>query len=235
MKKTLIIVGSLIIIIGLAGGIWYWQKNKSRQVFNNTPVKQISTSTSQPTSTQQEISLFSQSAQDKLAGLKTYTNTKYGFEFKYPVSWDNVVYSEDGGSAIFLNDYKYVSLYDQYGGLTPDLNYEYPDYGAVEVIVSPKGSITGSVGSTYAIDENTDLKKEADCNPKYLTEFKLLGAVAYLCSYNLNGYNLGRISIKINGKGDILSIDYTYGDNFKDFKNLSNAFNTIASTFEVLK
>ena len=67
-KKALIVI--LVTAFALAGiayaGIWYWQK-QSVNALNSVP-----TFTPRP---------------DPISGWKTYTNTQYGFEFKYPSTY----------------------------------------------------------------------------------------------------------------------------------------------------
>ncbi|MEK7149786.1 MAG: hypothetical protein AAB757_02330 [Patescibacteria group bacterium] len=72
MKKSLVIIGFLILVAGLIGGIWYWQKNK---VVNNQPIV-VNQQTASTTS--QEVS------QNSTSTWLTYKNDKYGFEFQYP-------------------------------------------------------------------------------------------------------------------------------------------------------
>lgn len=74
MKTQRVIVAVIIvIIIGITAGIMVWVFAKNSQV----PVQQ--TTVARPTPT------------DETALLKTYTNIKYGFEFKYPSEWGDVI------------------------------------------------------------------------------------------------------------------------------------------------
>lgn len=73
MKNTIIWLLVTVVLIG--GGVWYWQ---SQQVV--APVVSNIPSTT-PTQMEDGVEM------DPTANWKTYTNTKYGFEFKYPTGF----------------------------------------------------------------------------------------------------------------------------------------------------
>lgn len=71
MNKKFAITAIILILIAIIAyaGIWYWQKQQvAQQVV--------------PTVTPRVI--------DETADWKTYTNTQYGFEFRYPSNWNFV-------------------------------------------------------------------------------------------------------------------------------------------------
>ena len=66
-----IIIGAVIVLIAAGGGYWWWQ-NKAKVA---VPV------TSQQATPSQSVTA------DETAGWKTYTDSQYGFSFKYPASF----------------------------------------------------------------------------------------------------------------------------------------------------
>lgn len=68
----------LVILVLIAGGAWYWSVHKGEVVSSEvTPVA--------PAGFKMDDGVLPE--QNEMAGWKTYVNTKYGFEFKYPSSW----------------------------------------------------------------------------------------------------------------------------------------------------
>ncbi|MBI5401234.1 hypothetical protein HZB05_00160 [Candidatus Wolfebacteria bacterium] len=89
MKKTLIIIGSLIIVVGLVGGIWYWQKEKAEYNQPELVNQQI-------TLNQEKIvnstPINSQKIGERLDPISTNTNTSI---FEVTKS-GGVIFSTDG-------------------------------------------------------------------------------------------------------------------------------------------
>lgn len=77
-KFIVLVVLLLLLGTGAYAGIWYWQ---NQQV------------------TQEVVPTFTPRV-DATADWKTYTNTKYGFEFKYPGDWEMVSYDGSGTGTV---------------------------------------------------------------------------------------------------------------------------------------
>ena len=69
MNKKLYLILSIVAILIIIGGIWYWQ--------------------SRSMSVDQSV--------DQTANWKTYVNNEYGFEFKYPQDWGDLKVSDGSG------------------------------------------------------------------------------------------------------------------------------------------
>ncbi len=83
-KALIIILISAFVLAGISyGGIWYWQNQQVAQEVAPTFTPQPSVS----------------ATLDATADWKTYTNTQYGFEFKYPDNRFSILAS---GSSVFL-------------------------------------------------------------------------------------------------------------------------------------
>lgn len=65
-KFIALLVLLLVLGLGAAAGVWYWQ------------ISQVPASVALPVHTEKK---------DPMAGWKTYTDTQYGFEIKYPADW----------------------------------------------------------------------------------------------------------------------------------------------------
>ncbi len=74
LNKKFIVTFVILALLGTGAyaGIWYWGNYNSQYGFEGT----AETFTPRPSA-----------LPDATAGWKTYTNTKYGFEFKYPSDW----------------------------------------------------------------------------------------------------------------------------------------------------
>jgi hypothetical protein len=74
---NIILIGVIIILV-VVGGYFLWSQKSKPAV--EQPVQT-------PTITQTDTTITTPTTNDKTANWKTYTNSKYGFEFKYPASF----------------------------------------------------------------------------------------------------------------------------------------------------
>lgn len=108
MKKILLILATVIIIAIGAWGIWAYRQAQ----VNGARVGDILAPTEMTTAT----STISLALGDETANWKTYTNDKYGFSFKYPVEFDNIVNTEDKTQVAFF-DKDHIAATVTSGGL----------------------------------------------------------------------------------------------------------------------
>lgn len=165
----------------------------------------------------------------------TYKNSKYGFEFQYPKSWDNIIESDDYSSLLLFNSANEASLYEKTGG-TPEFYSGNTDYAIIDIGVAyEKGYIAGN--NKTIVNENTDLKQflldQRHCTLARLKTITLGGVEAFQCAYVDHGFDFGAIWIKNNG--NIFSIDERSGKDYINYQDLGNTFNTAISTFKFAK
>ena len=114
LNKKFIVTFVVLALLGggAYAGIWYWG--------NQQVVEEVA-----PTFTPRVI--------DETVGWKTYTNTLYGFEFKYPTGWHTEICA-DGASylGVYLGDASKLVLCES----------DAPSYGYVSIVV---GKITPNV------------------------------------------------------------------------------------------
>lgn len=99
--KSVIIVVSVISILALtAGGFFVYQKFKSTQISQSpTPVSQVSAS---PTLKPLRLS----PTPDPTADWKTYINSKYEYQLKYPLDWEVAVDSKSENKELTIESPK---------------------------------------------------------------------------------------------------------------------------------
>ncbi|TSC53631.1 MAG: Uncharacterized protein LiPW39_158 [Parcubacteria group bacterium LiPW_39] len=186
-------------------------------------------------STNQIISTF-KFINDQTADWQTYRNEKYGFEFRYPKEWDNIVESVDKSYVGFFNEERFAAVYNDYGGLTPGFFAEQREFAAVDVNMYKKGSLVGT--ENLIVNEGIDLKQFVQnvirlCRPESLEEIKLGDNLAYRCSVTTtSGRDEKIVYSKLNG--NILTISTISGYDYKDYDTLLNVFNKILSTFKFI-
>ena len=94
-KKKIGIIVVIIIALAIIAGVFVAQKRQKVEI-NNVPNQ----TQQQPQTTDQKNNQVENLVQNEDAnGWKTYTNDKYGFEFKYPSNWMPTYYDRSSKSA----------------------------------------------------------------------------------------------------------------------------------------
>lgn len=130
MKKSLIIIGSLIVAIGfIGGGVWYWQKNKAA---NNQPVITNQQTTSNQQKTASSTSVNSKKTRERLNPILTSATTSI---FEVTKS-GGIIFSTDGKMTMEIPEGAVTSDQKIIIGITDNIGGEYN---------------TGAVGSIYKV------------------------------------------------------------------------------------
>ena len=182
-----VIVGLLVLGSGAYAGIWYWQ---NQQVANEVA----------PTFTPRPSAL-----PDPTAGWKTYTDTQYGFEFKYPADWiqeQNSIYSPEAPKGIYgVGDKITVESFVNNSQLSIDA-WRTKNIG--DVIIKDNGPvpIAGAVAhqyidggmvnyiDTYIAKGSTVVKLGVSESTKYLTNYnQILSTFKFTDSADTSTWN----------------------------------------------
>ncbi|MBU0647028.1 MAG: hypothetical protein V1768_01810 [Patescibacteria group bacterium] len=235
-----IIVTVVIIIIIIICDIWFWQQNeKVEQSAKNEQAEQLKKQNKQIYQLNKQVEQLTQSIQqttqtpvvqkstptpvvqqtnqpiDQTVSWRTYTNSKYGYEIKYPARGWQAQTSKD---VVFYigNDGASVSIY------------------------MVEGNVSISLDDWFKKQYNYYLNIP-DGNPIYARPFDLNEAV----DYNFNGisgkkttavsFDRGEKSIYFKNGNDVFEIRYTISNgNDIDFAQKLPALNQILSTFKFI-
>lgn len=234
---ALVIVGILVLGGVVWGGYYWWQNRSGNSVVCTQDAKQCPDgSYVSRTGPNCEFAACPSINPNPTADWQTYRNEKYGFEFRYPKEWDNIVESVDKSYVGFFNEERFAAVYNDYGGLTPGFFAEQREFAAVDVNMYKKGSLVGT--ENLIVNEGIDLKQFVQnvirlCKPESLEEIKLGDNLAYRCSATTtSGRDEKIVYSKLNG--NILTISTISGYDYKDYDTLLNVFNKILSTFKFI-
>jgi len=92
LKTLLTVLVGIVLIAGVAGGVWYWQQNelKKQRTDSDKQIQDLQKQVSdlkknQTTTTTTQTN--GSTATDETANWLTYTNKTYGYSIKYPKDW----------------------------------------------------------------------------------------------------------------------------------------------------
>ncbi len=190
MKTFWTVIISVILTAGVAGGGVYYFLNKQATTDKNSLNSQISDLQTQisnlkKTTTSTTTTATASTTTDPTTNWKTYTNTTYGFRFKYPKEWT----VEEGASASLSQ--RIVSVKSD----QPNSSKIWPGPGSVhyfdQVIVNKEKETTiKSWINTRLAAGQTDSSKIVDLNGENFTEIVIQADPSYLAELILNNSNL---------------------------------------------
>ncbi|MDB5163619.1 MAG: hypothetical protein JWS12_236 [Candidatus Saccharibacteria bacterium] len=193
-----LLIATTVGVIGFVGWYVYQSRNKTNTSYNNVANNQNATTTKPSAATKPAATT---PAVDVYAGWKTYTNSTYGFSYKYPTTWTTS--DEVSSSAAETNG---SATRQQFGtGLKLVGGAKYSNTVVVEVLDEKLATATSFYDGYYAQSSlnkvtKTTNKLKGKSSTQYAVTNSGIDSKLYLFAIGNKTYSFGSVNEELNVK-----------------------------------